>query len=253
MVDIQVDISKQIQKLNRFQKLAIPEAQKSTFYKFGFVHKKYDMKRYMNAKFRSPVPFTLNSVLYKVYDENVMAFYIRKNVPKANDPAKYLYPVSKEAINKTAYETKFSYWLRNYSGLDALRNRYPIPVLKSDAVKKKNGRMVASQYTKVKAGLKQFAQGTGKVKGNSYRYYAIPSKSGKTASRIGTSRIGNASASGIFRVKGKGNPELLFTLARVRPTVPTRFDFKKATQESVNKHFNKIFNVQLKKVLAKYQ
>ena len=108
MLDIKVDISKGLKKLSRIQKLAIPEAQKSTFYKFGFVHKNYDMKRYMMKQFTSPVQFTLKSVLYKVYDENTMAFFIRKNVPKANDPAKYLYPVSKEAVNRTAYETKFS-------------------------------------------------------------------------------------------------------------------------------------------------
>ena len=253
MFTVEADISKQIQKLNRFQRLAIPEAQKQTFYKFGFVHKNYDMKRYMQKVFNNPVPFTLNSVLYKVYDENTMAFFIRKNVPKANDPAKYLYPVSKEAVNRTAYETKFSYWLRNYSGFTALKNRYPIPVLNSPAVKIRNGRMAASQYTQVKAGLKQFASGGGKAKGNAFRYYAIPSKSGKNASRIGTSRIGNASASGIFRVKGKGNPQILFTLARVQPTIKTgKFDFRLATKQSVDKHLAKIFNVQLKKVLAKY-
>ena len=195
-------------------------------------------------QFTSPVQFTLKSVLYKVYDENTMAFFIRKNVPKANDPAKYLYPVSKEAVNKTAYETKFSYWLRNYSGLPALKNRYPIPYEDAN-VKKRNGRMAGSEYTKVKAGLKKFASGGGKVKGNAYRYYAIPSKSGKKASRI--------KSQGIYRVKGKGNPELLFTLAKVRPSVPTKFDFRFATLQSVNKHFNKIFNVQFKKVLAKYQ
>ena len=244
MFTIEADISKQIQKINRFQRLAIPEAQKQTFYKFGFVHKNYDMKRYMQKVFNNPVPFTLNSVLYKVYDENSMAFFIRKNVPKANDPAKYLYPVSKEAVNRTAYETKFSYWLRNYSGLTALKNRYPIPYEKAN-VRQRNGRMAGSEYTKVKEGLKKFATDGGKSKGNAYRYYAVPSKSGKKSSRI--------RSQGIYRIKGKGNPELLFTLARVQPTIKTgKFDFRLATKQSVDKHLTKIFNVQLKKVLAKY-
>ena len=245
MVDIQIDISKQIQKLNRFQRLAIPEAQKSSFYKFGFVHRSRNMPEYMRKVFRSPVPFTLKSVLYKVYDENSMAFFIRKNVPKVNDPAKYLYPVSKEAVNRTAYETKFSYWLRNYSGFTALKNRYPIPYEKAN-VKQRNGRMAGSEYTRVKEGLKKFQSGGGKAKGNAYRYYAVPSKSGKKSSRI--------SSQGIYRVKGKGNPELLFTLARMQPSIKTpKFDFKKATQEKVDKQFASIFKMQLKKVLAKYQ
>ena len=41
MFTIEADISKQIQKLNRFQRLAIPEAKKQTIYKFGFVHKNF--------------------------------------------------------------------------------------------------------------------------------------------------------------------------------------------------------------------
>ena len=244
MFTIEADISKQIQKLNRFQRLAIPEAQKKTFYKFGFVHKNRNMPDYMKKVFNNPVPFTLKSVLYKVYDENSMAFFIRKYLPKANDPAKYLYPISKEAVNRTAYETKFSYWLRNYSGFTALKNRYPIPYEKAN-VRQRNGRMAGSEYTRVKEGLKKFQSGGGKSKGNAYRYYAVPSKSGKKSSRI--------RSQGIYRVKGKGNPELLFTLARMQPSIKTpKFDFRLATQEKVNKQIGSIFKMELKKVLAKY-
>ena len=58
MFTIEADISKQIQKLNRFQRLAIPEAQKQTFYKFGFVHKNYEMmpdicKKFLIIQFHS--------------------------------------------------------------------------------------------------------------------------------------------------------------------------------------------------------
>ena len=93
--------------------------------------------------------------------------------------------------------------MRNYSGLPALKNRYPIPYEKAN-VKQRNGRMAGSEYTRVKEGLTKFATGGGKTKGNAYRYYAIPSKSGKKASRIRGKK-----GQGIFRVKGKGNPELL--------------------------------------------
>lgn len=243
MIELKYDISKLVNRLSKLDQLAIPEAQKKTFYKFGFVHRNYDMPKYMSKVFIAPVPFTLKSVLYKVYDENRMAFFIRKDVPKGNAPAKYLYPLATEAKNRTAYETKFSYWLRNYSGFDQLRNRYPIPYEGAN-VKRRNGRMAGSEYTRVKEGLKKFAAGGGKTKGNAYRYYATPSR-GKPRGKGGQ---------GIFRVKGKGNPELLFTLAKVQSTQKVaKFDFKFATKQSADKHLQKIFNVQLKRVLAKYK
>ena len=237
------DISNTVNRFNKLDQLAIPEAQKKTFYKFGYIHRNVDMPKYMKKVFLTPVPFTLRSVYYKVYDENTMAFYLRKDVPKGNAPAKYIYPLAKEAVSRTAYETKFSYWLRNYSGFDKLRNRYAIPYENAN-VKKINGRMAGSEYTRVKEGLKQSMAGNTTKKGNAYRYYAQPSK-GKARGK---------GKQGIYRVKGKGNPELLFTLAKIQPSQKVgKFDFKLATKQSVDKHLQKIFNIQMKKVLAKYK
>ena len=89
------------------------------------------------GKFMNPVPLTLASPLYKVVDQNSMVFFIRSNLPKGNKPSKYLAPVEyiTGGVNN-AYETRFSYWLRNYSGLTALNNKYAIPVMKSPAVQK---------------------------------------------------------------------------------------------------------------------
>ena len=70
MIELKYDISKLVNRLSKLDQLAIPEAQKKTFYKFGFVHRNYDMPKYMSKVFIAPVPFTLKSVLYKVYDEN---------------------------------------------------------------------------------------------------------------------------------------------------------------------------------------
>ena len=62
--------------------------------------------------------------------------------------------------------------------------------------------MRPSQYSKVKAGLIK-SKGTGKITGNQYRYFAVPAKSGKKASRL--------RPMGIYRVKGN-TLGLLFTL-----------------------------------------
>ena len=235
------DTSKFTKKLKGIELAALPEAQKKSLYKFGFLNKK-KMMPYMARIFRNPVPLTLSSVLYKVESEDSMFFFIKSIKGKGNSPRKYLAPVERLTGSSLApaYETKFSYWLRNYSGL-GLSNRYPIPVLESTAVERnKYGTgMKASQYSKVKAGLIK-SKSKGKITGNQYRYFANPSN-GKTNENIGQ---------GIYRVKGK-TVGLLFTLAKRRPQVARKFEFLGQTAKNLQKDMPYIFKSELRKSLAK--
>ena len=241
MLNIKIDASKFTKKLKGIELAALPEAQKKSLYKFGFLNKK-KMMPYMARIFRNPVPLTLSSVLYKVENEDSMFFYIR-SVGKGNSPRKYLAPVERLTGSSLApaYETKFSYWLRNYSGL-GLSNRYPIPVLKSIAVERnKYGTgMKASQYSKVKAGLIK-SKSTGKITGNQYRYFAVPTN-GKNA----TNKLND----GIYRVKGN-QLGLLFTLAKQQPKVPRKFEFFAQTKRHLDKDMPYIFKSELRKSLAR--
>ena len=241
MLNLKFDASKFTKKLKGIELAALPEAQKKSLYKFGFLNKK-KMMPYMARIFRNPVPLTLSSVLYKVESEDSMFFFIKSIKGKGNSPRKYLAPVELLLAGglAPAYETKFSYWLRNYSGL-GLSNRYPIPVLKSAAVEqnKYGTGMKASQYSKVKAGLIK-SKSTGKIKGNQYRYFANPSN-GKTNKNIGE---------GIYRVKGN-QLGLLFTLARQQPQVARKFEFLGQTAKNLQKDMPYIFKSELRKSLAK--
>tara|TARA_R100000353_G_scaffold164475_1_gene125255 strand:+ start:107 stop:841 length:735 start_codon:yes stop_codon:yes gene_type:complete len=242
MLSIKFEGDKFTNKLRGIQLAAIPEAQKKSLYKFGFLNKK-KMMPYMSRLFKNPVPLTLSSVLYKVENEDSMFFYIKSIKGKGNSPRKYLAPVEKITAGgkSPAYETKFSYWLRNYSGL-GLSNRYPIPVKKSTAVEqnKYGTGMKASQYSKIKAGLIK-SKGTGKITGNQYRYFAVPSN-GKTP----TNKLGD----GIYRVKG-GSVGLLFTLAKRKPQVARKFEFYDQTARHLKKDMPYIFKSELRKSLAK--
>ena len=245
MLELKFDTSKFTKNLRNIQFAAIPEAQKKSLYKFGFLNKK-KLKENMRTVFRNPVNFTLNSPLYKVYDENSMTFFIRSNAPKGNKPSKYLAPVEyiTGGVND-AYETEFSYWLRNYSGLPALNNKYAIPVMNSPAVQKDQyGNMKASQYAAVKSGLERFAAGAKKAKGNQYRYFSVPAKSGKKASRI--------RPMGIYRVKGN-TLGLLFTLTNKKPKVPQKFLFRDETKRNLDKDMPYIFKSELRKQLAQFK
>jgi hypothetical protein len=242
MLSIKFDASKFTNKLKGIELAALPEAQKKSLYKFGFLNKK-KMMPYMSRIFENPVPLTLSSVLYKVENEDSMFFFIKSIRGKGNSPRKYLAPVEKRVAGglAPAYETKFSYWLRNYSGL-GLSNRYPIPVLKSDAVEpnKYGTGMKASQYSKVKAGLIK-SKGSGKITGNQYRYFAVPSNGKRPTNNL---------ADGIYRVKG-GNIGLLFTLAKRRPQVARKFEFFDQTKRHLDKDMPYIFKSELRKSLAK--
>ena len=172
-----------------------------------------------------------------------MFFFIKSIRGKGNSPRKYLAPVEKRVAGglSPAYETKFSYWLRNYSGL-GLSNRYPIPVLKSAAVEpnKYGTGMKASQYSKVKAGLIK-SKGSGKITGNQYKYFAVPSNGKRPTNKLGD---------GIYRVKG-GNVGLLFTLAKRKPQVARKFEFFDQTARHLKKDMPYIFKSELRKSLAK--
>ena len=245
MFSVEFDSSQFTRKLRALQLGAIPEAQKKSLYKFGFLNKK-KLKVHMQRTFINPVNFTLNSPLYKVLDENEMIFFIRSNAPKGNKPSKYLAPVEyiTGGVNES-YETKFSYWLRNYSGLPALNNKYAIPVMNSPAVQKDQyGNMKASQYAAVKSGLERFAAGAEKAKGNQYRYFAVPAKSGKKASRL--------RPMGIYRVKGN-TLGLLFTLTNKKPKVPQKFLFRDETKRNLDKDMPYIFKSELRKQLAQFK
>ena len=245
MFSVEFDSSKFTRKLKSLQLGEITEAQKKSLYKFGFLNKK-KLKVHMQRTFINPVNFTLNSPLYKVLDENEMIFFIRSNAPKGNKPSKYLAPVEyiTGGVND-AYETKFSYWLRNYSGLPALNNKYAIPVMNSSAVQKDQyGNMKASQYAAVKSGLERFAAGAKKAKGNQYRYFSVPAKSGKKASRI--------RPMGIYRVKGN-TLGLLFTLTNKKPKVPQKFLFRDETKRNLDKDMPYIFKSELRKQLAQFK
>jgi len=245
MLDIKFDSSSFTRKIKALQLGAIPKAQKKSLYKFGFLNKKKLRQKMLKGtnKFNRPVPLTLASPLYKVLDENEMIFFIRSNVQKGNRPSKYLAPVEyiTGGVNQS-YETRFSYWLRNYSGLPALNNKYAIPAMKSTAVEKNQyGNMKASQYSQVKKGLERFASGAQKAKGNQYRYFAVPSKNSKRRRPMG-----------IYRVKGN-TLGLLFTLSNKKPLVTQKFTFIGQTQENIKKDMPYIFKSELRKQLAQFK
>ena len=78
-------------------------------------------------KFRNPVDFTKNSVLYKP-QKNKVEFYLYNKEAKGNAPSKYLYPVIGGGTTQ-AYPTRFVQYLRNKNYMR--KDQYPVANLKN--------------------------------------------------------------------------------------------------------------------------
>ena len=120
------NIDQVINRLNLYQRTVLPRAARRTVNQLGFDLARKDVPQYMQAVFDRPNKFTLRSLTYKVVSNYEVKLNFKQNVPKGNDPARYLYPVTKGLPGDEAYQTKFTRYIHS-AGI-APKNRYPIPV-----------------------------------------------------------------------------------------------------------------------------
>lgn len=215
------NIDQVINRLNLYQRTVLPRAARRTVNQLGFDLARKDVPQYMQAVFDRPNKFTLRSLTYKVVSNYEVKLNFKQNVPKGNDPARYLYPVTKGLPGNEAYQTKFTRYIHS-AGI-APKNRYPIP-FKENLSKNSYGKVSQGEYSKVWSGL-QTTKGAGKT-GRGFRYFSKPDN--RNRSKI-SSRQGSLFdlPDGIYRVKGRGSGgvQLLFTYAKRKPTVPQIFDY----------------------------
>jgi len=221
-----------VRRLNTYQRVDLPKAARRTMHQFGFDFAKRYMPGYMKTVFERPNNLTLRSLNYKVVSEYEVQFNFRQNVPKGNDPARYLYPVTKGLPGNEAYATKFTRFVHS-AGIVS-RNRYPIPV-KDNLNKNSYGKVSQGEYTKTWTGLitslpksrsksQLGAGGRGFNRAANFRYFSIPDNRNLGGR---SSRQGNLFdlGEGIYRIKGRSNLQLLFTYAKSKPRVPEIFDY----------------------------
>ena len=200
--------------------------------RLGFALARRDVPGYMKAVFNNPNTFTLRSLKYKVVSPYEVQLTFDQNVPKGNDPARYLYPVTKGLPGNEAYATKFTRFVHS-AGI-VPRDRYPIPV-KENLKKNSYGKVSQGEYSKTWSGLNtslpksrsksQLNKGLkGFNRAANFRYFSIPDNRNLGGR---SSRQGNLFdlGEGIYRIKGRSNLQLLFTYAKRKPTVPKIFDY----------------------------
>ena len=218
-----------IKRLSFFERVDLPKATRRTMSQFGFDFAKRYVPGYMKAVFQSPNNLTLKSLNYKVVSAYEVQFDFRQNLAKGNDPARYLYPVTKGMPGNEAYQTKFTRYVHS-AGI-APRNPYPIPV-KDNLNKHRYEKVSQGEYSKVWSGLERLG-GAGKT-GRGFRYFSIPdnrNRGGRSSRQGSLFDLGE----GIYRVKGRGagGVQLLFTYAKRKPTVPEIFDYYGFAEKTV--------------------
>ena len=216
-----------IKGLTTYQRVDLPKAARRTVHEFGYDFAKRYVPGYMKAVFQRPNNLTLRSLNYKVVSNYEVHFDFRQNLPKGNDPARYLYPVTKGLTGNEAYATKFTRYVHS-AGI-VPRNRYPIPV-KGNLKKNSYGKVSQGEYTKTWSGLERVG-GAGKT-GRGFRYFSIPDGRNRGPASTRQGSLFNL-GEGIYRVKGKSNLQLLFTYAKSQPRVPEIFDYYGFAEKTV--------------------
>ena len=218
---ITTNIDSVVKSLSAFQRVDLPKAARRTVNRLGFKLARKDLPGYMRAVFDNPNKFTQRSLTYKVVSNYEVQLTFKQNVPKGNDPARYLYPVTKGLPDNKAYQTKFTRFVHK-AGIVS-RNRHPVP-LKQNLSKNSYGKVSQGEYSKVWSGLLR-TKGAGKT-GRGFRYFSIPDDRNRPGIKTRQGSLFDL-PDGIYRVKGRGadGVQLLFTYARKHPTVPKIFDY----------------------------
>lgn len=110
-ITIEFDAQDIVGKLTEFGKVQLPQAAATALNQTAFEMRRTYQQEAKNI-FNDPVPFTLNSFLYKkATPENLEAVvYIREDGPKGNAPSDYLAP---HIYGGQAYRTRFQRGLSN--------------------------------------------------------------------------------------------------------------------------------------------
>ena len=217
--DITTNVDKIISRLKTYERAEVPRAARSTMSKFGFEVARKKVPEYMEDVFNQPNAFTKRSLLYKVVSPYEVHLTFKQNIGKGNDPARYLYPVTRGLPGNEAYSTKFTRYVQKAGIVPS--NYYPIPV-KDNLRKNSYGKVSQGEYSKAWAGLERLG-GAGKT-GRGYRYFSVPDNRNRAGIRTRQGSLFDISE-GIYRIKGRNNLQLMFTYAKSQPTVPKIFDY----------------------------
>lgn len=168
MIEIEFKPEELIGKITELQRVQIPRAGALALNKAAFAASQA-LRKEAQSRFNNPVPFTVNSFLYKKPEQQgdfiEAKIFIRDDAPNGNPPSKYLAPqlIGPSFSGGQHYPTRFQGALlntivRNATGRNVQvgqRGKIMIPNLKSPKTRlNKYGNMTPGQYTQILSALK---------------------------------------------------------------------------------------------------
>jgi hypothetical protein len=161
VIEIEFKPEQIIGQINELQRIQIPLAGSIALNKAAYAASQ-ELKSQANTIFNNPVPFTVNSFLYKksTSDQLEAKIFIRDQAPKGNAPANYLRP---QIYGGAHYPTRFQGALLNTVVENATgrnvqvgqRGRIMIPNLRSPKTRtNRYGNMTPGQYTQILSALR---------------------------------------------------------------------------------------------------
>ena len=161
MIEIEFKPEELIGKITELQRVQIPKAGSIALNKAAY-EATQQLKAEAKSKFSNPVPFTINSFLYKkATPEDLEArIFIRDDAGKGNPPSKYLAP---QIFGGRHYPTRFQGALlntvvRNATGRNVQvgqRGKIMLPNLRSPKTRvNRYGNMSPGQYTQILSALR---------------------------------------------------------------------------------------------------
>lgn len=161
MIEIEFKPEELIGKINELQRVQIPKAG-SIALNQAVYKASQELKSQAQSIFNNPVPFTVNSFLYKksTTEQLEAKIFIRDQAPKGNAPAQYLLP---QIYGGRHYPTRFQGALLNTVVENATgrnvqvgqRGKIMIPNLRSPKTRTNAyGNMTPGQYTQILSALR---------------------------------------------------------------------------------------------------
>lgn len=245
MASVEFNGTQLVRDLDVFAKVQLPFVAAVTVNRLATQVRK-DLQHEILDSFTYVSAFTYKSPLYRhlaTKQEPWTEVYLRDEATKGQAPAKYLLPqITGGLVHETRFQRRLKSELNGYNG------RYMIPMLKSPGTKLNSiGRMSASQYVEALYGIKAMESIRASMKPGKYRtegsYVYVPYVGGRTelAKQMRALGRGRMPKPGIYRMMGDTPVQVFKQLERV-PTVQKRFDFAFASQLSVDKNVEKIFD-----------
>jgi len=248
-MQITFDVNPMVRRLDAIKAVQVPFAASLALNRVARDARK-ELREQMKAKFRNPVPFTLNSVYVKSSTKSNLAAEVglKEFATKGNPASKYLLP---QITGGPAYATRFQKALR-IKGILA-PNEYAIPTQSDELRFNQYGNIRPSQYTEILYSLQAFRDSSAFVYAkNAKKRNAKNKYIARTTAAYNSGKGPQRFYPGIYTTKKsaiENKESALFWITRT-PQFQGKFPFTGIAGDYVRKNWDKEFGRALAEAIA---